>query len=117
MGKFKTLRRVLRAWAAKLSSLNATIANNKLIIQFLDTMEEYRDLTLEEWNFRDVVQRHLSSLLEIQEIYWKQRGDIKWVKFGDASTKFFHARATIQHRRNSITCLQMNQGRYTMIII
>jgi len=30
---------------------------------------------------------------------------IKWVKFGDESTKFFHANVTISHRKNLITSL------------
>ena len=35
----------------------------------------------------------------------KQRGTIKWVTKGDAGTKFFHAHATIKHRRNFISTL------------
>jgi len=49
--KFKNLRRVIRAWHSHLSSLKANIANVKLIITFLSLMEEFRDPTLEEWNF------------------------------------------------------------------
>lgn len=48
----------------------------------------------------------LSSLLRQQHIYWKQRGSIKWVTLGDASTKFFHANALIKFRRNLITSLE-----------
>jgi hypothetical protein len=40
----------------------------------------------------------------------KQRGIIKWVKFGDEGTKFFHANATIKKRRNLITSLADNNG-------
>ena len=46
----------------------------------------------------------------MQKTYWKQRGAIKWVTLGDASTKFFHAQATIKYRRNLITHLQDEQG-------
>lgn len=59
---------------------------------------EFRDLSLVEWNFRIVLDKHLISLLD-QRSYWKQRGKIKWVKLGDASTKFFHKHATIKYRR------------------
>jgi len=45
----------------------------------------------------------LLFLLKQQRIYWKQCG--KWVTDGDAGTKFFHANATIKHRRNLITSL------------
>jgi hypothetical protein len=35
-------------------------------------MEEFRDLLVEEWNFRDIIQKHLEQLLEQQRIYWQQ---------------------------------------------
>jgi hypothetical protein len=52
-------------------------------------IEESRDLTLEEWNFRKIIQDHLGSLLEQQRIYWKQRDKIKWTTLGDENTKKF----------------------------
>ena len=57
-----------------------------------------------------ILKKHLLQLLEQQKIYWKQRGSIKWVKFGDASTHFFHANATIRHRGNLIKELQADDG-------
>jgi hypothetical protein len=44
-------------------------------------IDEYRDLSLEEWNFRKNFQEHLENLLE------KQRGIIKWACLGDENTK------------------------------
>lgn len=43
-------------------------------------------------------------------MYRKQRGTIRWVKSGDAGTKFFHANATLKHRRNLITGLEDASG-------
>jgi hypothetical protein len=51
------------------------------------------------------LEQQLIALLRQQKIYWKQRGQIKWVTLGDTSTHFFHAHATIKHRRNLITSL------------
>jgi hypothetical protein len=53
--KLKNLRRVLRAWQGQLSNLNTTINNSKVMLSFLDMIEESRDLTLEEWNFRKII--------------------------------------------------------------
>jgi exonuclease III len=53
--KFKNLRRVFKAWKNQLPNLGKTIQNCKDVILILDTMEEFRDLTLEEWNFRNCV--------------------------------------------------------------
>jgi len=49
--KCKNLRRVIKVWQAHLSSLKANIANVKLILKFLSLLEEFRDLTVMEWNF------------------------------------------------------------------
>jgi hypothetical protein len=87
--KLKFLRRSLRAWQQNLSSLAKTIENNKLVLRFMDILEEFRDLSLEKWNFRQVVKSNLENLLEKQRIYWMQRGIIKWVTLGDENTKFF----------------------------
>jgi mannosylglycoprotein endo-beta-mannosidase len=46
--KFKNLRRVFKAWKAHLPNLAAVIKNTKEVIQWLDIIEETRDLTLEE---------------------------------------------------------------------
>jgi hypothetical protein len=93
-----------------LSNLAATITSNKLILQFLDILEEFRDLSLEEWNFRALVQENLKNLLENQRINWMQRGRIKWVTFRDQNTKFFHTNATVRHNENSIMSLKGADG-------
>lgn len=76
----------------------------------LDTIEIFRDLSLSEWNFREIVCQKLISLLKQHRKYWKQRGKINWVKEGDASTKYFHAHATIRHRKNTIASIQSPVG-------
>jgi hypothetical protein len=108
--KFKNLRRVLKAWHSQLSSLKSNISNVKLILNLFDLIEEFRDLSIAEWKFRVLLKEKLSALLTQQQVYWKQRGTIKWVMFGDEGNKFFHANATIKHRRKLITSLQDTSG-------
>lgn len=103
--KFKNLRRAINAWKQKLPGLPLIINNLKIVLHFLETIEMLRDLSLAEWNFRNMVAEKLISLLRQQKAYWKQRGKIRWVKEGDAGTKYFHAHATLTHRRNKITTL------------
>jgi hypothetical protein len=62
--KFKNLRRVLKVWHAQLSNINVTIQNNKVMLFRLDAMEEFRDLSLKEWNFRNVVRENIEKLLK-----------------------------------------------------
>ena len=96
--------------ASTITSLKTNIENVKHVLWFFDLLEFHRDLTLEEWNFKHILEDKLFSLLRQQRIYWKQRGTIKWVKFGDEGTKFFHANATIRSRNNFITTLHDNDG-------
>lgn len=107
--KFKSLRKALKDWKAQLPNLAATIRNVKLVLNFLETVEIYRDLSIAEWNFRRMVSEKLIELLRLHKIYWKQRAKIRWVREGDSSTKYFHAHATISHRKNSIPTLLDDQ--------
>lgn len=108
--KFKNLRSVFKLWRTQLPNLATTIENTKNIIQFMDMMEEARDLSLQEWNFRNIMVDHLQKLLHQQKTYRKQRGKINWVKLGDECTRFFHANASIRHRKNLITSLTDSNG-------
>jgi hypothetical protein len=108
--KFKNLREVLKTWKSGLPNLAAAISKSKELVQFLDVLEEARDLTLEEWNFRNIINEHLRKLLHQQRTYWKQRGTINWVKFGYECTAFFHANASIRHRKNFISSLVNSVG-------
>lgn len=50
--KFKNLRSALKVWKNSLSSLKQIIINVKLVLIFLQVIEEFRDLTVPEWNFK-----------------------------------------------------------------
>ena len=104
--KFKNLRRASKLWAKTLSYLKTQIAKLNELIFLWDFFEEFRELDIHEWNCRAILKEHLLILLRNQKIYWKQRGKIKGVKFGDENTKFFHTKASINHRHNHIAVLQ-----------
>lgn len=108
--KLKYLRQRLKVWSRSLSNLQDSIKRIKLVLDLLNFFEEFRDLSLIEWNFRSILEKKLVSLLQQQKAYWKQRGKIKWVTMGDASTKFFHTHATTNFRRNLITHLVDDSG-------
>jgi hypothetical protein len=67
-------------------------------------------LSTPEANFRRILKKHLARLLEYQNAYWKKRCTIRWTKFGDENTNFFHTVATERHRRNSIPTLSAADG-------
>jgi hypothetical protein len=56
------------------------------------------------------MQNKVVDLLHIQKINWKQRASIKWITSGDICSRFFHAHATIKHRKNTIVTLTDENG-------
>jgi hypothetical protein len=62
--KFKNLRVALKAWEGKLSNLKANITNVKSVLTFLQIVEEFRDLSIPEWNFKHILEGKLQGLLK-----------------------------------------------------
>ncbi|KAM1781459.1 hypothetical protein COP1_039935 [Malus domestica] len=52
----------------------------------------------------------LDELLSQEEIFWRQRARISWMRDGDRNTKFFHRRASIRKAKNRIVKLRDDQG-------
>jgi hypothetical protein len=79
---------------------------------FLDDLEDRRPLYNIESNLRRLVKQQLATLLHYKNVYRKKRYTVNRIKFGDECTKFFHAIATISHRRNSIPQLMNEHGQW-----
>ncbi|XP_073119425.1 uncharacterized protein [Henckelia pumila] len=56
------------------------------------------------------VKKRIEVLLAREELYWKQRSKVFWLKSGDANTKLFHHFASSRKRKNSIVYLQDDTG-------
>ncbi|XP_071683392.1 uncharacterized protein [Lolium perenne] len=63
-----------------------------------------------EQETRRNIEKELDKLLEQEEVYWKQRSRINWLKEGDRNTKFFHRKATWRSKKNKIEKLQQDNG-------
>jgi hypothetical protein len=100
----------LKLWSKNLSQLSALITVCNKVIFYLDSLEECRQLYLPEWNMRNIIKNQLQVLLRYKNIYWKKRYTVNRIKLGDECTKFFHAMATVTHRRNTITSLKDGNG-------
>jgi hypothetical protein len=83
-----------KAWAEELESL--------------DRIEEVRRLSEEEKERRRLLASDLEASLLQEEISWRQKSRVRWLKEGDKCTKFFHQVASANRRNNSIESLIVN---------
>jgi hypothetical protein len=83
-----------KAWAAE--------------VQLLDSIEESRGLSEEEKERRSKLVADLEGSLLQEEICWRQKSRIRWLKEGDKCTKFFHQVANANRRSNTIDSLHVN---------
>jgi hypothetical protein len=77
-------------------------------LELLDSYEEGRGLSEEEKERRRELVTGLEASLLQEEICWKQKSRIRWLKEGDKCTKFFHLVANANRRNNSIESLTVN---------
>jgi hypothetical protein len=108
--KLKNLRYELKRWGKNISHLKDLIGKCNYVILLLDQLEDERDLSRPEFNFRNIVKVHLKKLLQLQSDYWKSRCTVRWFKLGGENTKFFHSKATERYRFNRIAEIQDADG-------
>jgi hypothetical protein len=77
-------------------------------VKSLDSFEEIRGLSDEEKERRSRLVSDLEGSLLQEEICWRQKSRIRWLKEGDKCTKFFHQVANANRRNNSIDSLYVN---------
>jgi hypothetical protein len=53
----------------------------------------------------------METLLEQEELIWRQRSKAIWLKEGDRNTKFFHASAKQRHQKNHLEKIKDEEGR------
>ena len=94
------------AWSRdRFGSLAAAIKAKRSLLQHLlnSTPSGYSQRILE-------VQDELNHLLEQEEIYWRQRSRVSWMRDGDKNTKYFHAFCNQRRQTNLIHGLRDDAG-------
>ncbi|KAG5616439.1 hypothetical protein H5410_016263 [Solanum commersonii] len=101
--KLSYLKKKLKEWS-KENRGNWRVKKEHLLEQIgsLEDIQEHRALTDDE----QLLKAHIA--MEYEEIHWRQRSIIQWIKNGDKNTKFFHRMATSHKRNNTIESLVIN---------
>ena len=56
------------------------------------------------------LRKEINELLEKDEIRWKQRSRVMWLREGDRKTNYFHRTATWRQKKNKIEKLNLPDG-------
>ncbi|KAG8363667.1 hypothetical protein BUALT_Bualt19G0046300 [Buddleja alternifolia] len=107
--KIKTTRFALRRWnRSKFGHCQRNIS----LLQNLISSIQSREPTIENRHMEDALVGDLNELLMREEIMWRQRAKQKWLKDGDANTRFFHLSTIIHRRYNTIHSLKNSSGSF-----
>jgi hypothetical protein len=107
--KLKALKGEIKRWSIEEFG-NVEVRNKAWAeeLKVLDRIEEERGLSEEEKERRRALATDLEVSLLQEEISWRQKSRVRWLKEGDRCTKFFHQVANANRRKNYIESLVVN---------
>ncbi|XP_039146845.1 uncharacterized protein LOC120284106 [Dioscorea cayenensis subsp. rotundata] len=90
--KLAWLRDELRSWAKEnFGSIKLKKLSLLHDLELLDIIKEARCLNVAESQRECVLTENLAIIRRQEELYWKQRSRLQWLKEGDENTKYFHS--------------------------
>jgi hypothetical protein len=105
--KISNLSAGLSRWGChSVGSVQAEIQSLQRELEALRTAPDRSDPSSTE---QEIVAK-LNSLLEQEEVMWRQRSRVQWLAAGDKNTRFFHLRASQRRRKKHITELVSSNG-------
>ncbi|WMV42421.1 hypothetical protein MTR67_035806 [Solanum verrucosum] len=104
--KLKLLKGKMKEWS-KNNRKNCNTQKEEIMEELAkwEAVQEQRVLTEEEIQQKTNLAITYEQVAKNEEIRWRQRSRIQWLKQRDKNTKFFHRVATSQKRYNSIESL------------
>ena len=113
--KFMRRLQFVKAKAKEWNKLSFGVLNEKKKsilkdLANLDAIEQDGGLTSELLGQRALRKGELEDLILREEIHWRQKARVKWVKEGDCNSKFFHKVANGRQNRKYIKVLENERG-------
>ncbi|KAG5631925.1 hypothetical protein H5410_003642 [Solanum commersonii] len=107
--KLKALKDKLREWS-KTSQGNLASQKQSVLNQIaeLEEVQDQRALHEDEIQLKADLLIEFENLAKFEEISWRQRSRVIWLKQGDKNTKFFHKTANSHWRYNNIDELNVD---------
>ncbi|RVW50795.1 hypothetical protein CK203_076874 [Vitis vinifera] len=106
MRKLKFVKSKLKDWNKV--AFGDLREKKKLILSDLariDLIEQEGNLNLDLVSERTLRRRELEDLLLKEEVHWRQKSRVKWIKEGDCNSKFFHRMTNGRQNRKFIKSL------------
>ena len=111
MGKLQFIKAKLKEWNKvcfrELNERKKSILNE---MANFDGIEQVGGLTSELLVQRALRKGELEKLILREEIHWRQKVRVKWVKKGDRNSKFFHKVVNDRRDRKFIKVLENERG-------
>ena len=111
MRKLLFVKAKLKEWnKASFGELNERKKSILFDLANFDTMEQEGGLSPELLVQRALRKGELEELILREEIHWRQKARVKWVKEGDCNSNFFHKVANGRRNRKYIKVLENERG-------
>jgi hypothetical protein len=109
--KLKALKGDLKAWNQQVfGEVGVRRQHLECELQALDLKESLASLSDEERIRREDCKIELEKVAQLEEVSWRQKSRVLWLKEGDNNTKFFHKMANSHRRYNYMERVEVDGG-------